>query len=264
MKYLAFVAAIALAAGVQAQTGSASASTQTQSSAALQGNGAQASAAQTTNVSAELTKKVDTKNAKVGDEITARTTRSAHLNDGTNLPKGTQLLGRVTGVQAKSAEERSSRLAFTFDRAVLRNGNTLPIHATVMSLSAPVSAAAMAENDDSMSAGGPAPVVASGGGRASGGGLLGGGTVRGIGSALGGVASATDNTLHTASGVGGSAVRGTANTASSVTEEVTNLPGVGFSADGNAGESAVLNAQGRNISLANGTQMTLSVSAQKQ
>jgi hypothetical protein len=278
MKYLSLFTAVLFAVSAHAQTastsgsvnadhsaqattaGNISGSASEQANAAVQGKNASASAAQSSNLSAELTKKIDTKHAKVGDEVAARTTSAARLSDGTKLPKGTQLLGKITDVQAKSAEEKASRLAFTFDRAVLRNGSTLPIHATVMSLTAPVSAAAMAENNDSMSPdAAPAPVV-SGGGRASGG-LLGGGGVaggalHGVSNTANRVTSTAGNTLRTASGVGA-----TAGEASSVTGQVTNLPGVNFSSSSSANESAVLNAQGRNISLASGTQMTLSVAA---
>lgn len=288
MKYLSLLTAVLFAVSAHAQTASTSGSVNAnhsaqpatagdvsgaaseQTNAAVQGRNASASAAQASNLSAELTKKIDTKHAKVGDEVAARVTSTARLSDGTKLPKGTQLLGKVTDVQAKSAEEKASRLAFTFDRAVLRNGSTLPIHATVMSLTAPVSAAAMAENDDSMSAG-PAPVpVVSGGGHASGG-LLGsggsgvvGGALHGVGNTANSVTSTAGNTLHTASGVGVAAVQGTAGEVSSVAGQVTNLPGVNFSSSSSSNESVVLNAQGRNISLASGTQMTLSVAASKQ
>ncbi len=276
MKYLPLFAAAFFTFGIRAQTASTAAGTQStvqtapssqvSGSTASQANavveGQKASAAQATNLSAELTRKVDTKNAKVGDEVVARTTSAAQLSDGTKLPKGTRLLGKVTDVQAKSAEQKESRLAFTFDRAVLRSGRTLPIHATVMSLSAPVSAAAMAENDDSMSAGpAPAPVAASAGGRASGGGLLGGGALRGAGSALGGVTSTAGNTLHTTTALGSQAVHQTTDT---VREQVTNMPGVNFTSEAGASNSAELNAQGKNISLATGTQMMLNVSASKQ
>ncbi|HZU11182.1 MAG TPA: hypothetical protein VFA02_14855 [Pseudacidobacterium sp.] len=276
MKYLPLFAAAFFTFGIHAQTASTAAGTQStvqtapssqvSGSTASQANavveGQKASAAQATNLSAELTRKVDTKNAKVGDEVVARTTSAAQLSDGTKLPKGTRLLGKVTDVQAKSAEQKESRLAFTFDRAVLRSGRTLPIHATVMSLSAPVSAAAMAENDDSMSAGpAPAPVATSAGGRASGGGLLGGGALRGAGSALGGVTSTAGNTLHTTTALGSQAVHQTTDT---VREQVTNMPGVNFTSEAGASNSAELNAQGKNISLVTGTQMMLNVSASKQ
>ena len=293
MKYLSLLAVPIFAIGVYAQTTSSSstvdttAATQTssaaanasgvsqQSAAAAQAGKASASAAEATDLSAELTKKVDSKNAKVGDEVAARTTSAARLSDGTKLPKGTHLLGKVTDVQAKSADQKASRLAFTFDRAVMHDGSMIPIRATVMSLAAPAVMSASAQGNDDMSAGaGPAPVMAGGGGRASGGGLIGGGggALRGASNVAGGTAGAVTTTGHNTLGATTNAVGATTNTVAStgttnlqqmnqITGSVTNMPGVNFSSGGSANESTVLNANGKNIALASGTQMTLSISA---
>jgi hypothetical protein len=51
------------------------------------------SAAAATQIAAEFTKKVDTKDAKVGDDVLARITSDAVLADGTQLPRGTRLTG---------------------------------------------------------------------------------------------------------------------------------------------------------------------------
>lgn len=279
MKYLSLFAVAVFAVSAHAQTTSPASSVdangQTSAAVTQTANATQnqqhISAAEATNLSAELTKKIDSKNAKLGDEVTARTTSTARLSDGTKLEKGTRLIGKVTDVQAKLADQKASRLAFMFDRAVLRNGSVIPIRATVMSLAAPAAMSASAEDGSEMGAGaGPAPVsaMASSGGRASGGGLLGGGggAVRGAGNAVvnttNGISTtasrdtlgATTNTITTA---------GTTNLSqmNQITGHVTNMPGVNLSSGGSTKESAVLNADGKNIALASGTQMTLSISA---
>ena len=230
------------------------------------------SVAQSTNLSAELTKKVDTKNARVGEEVVARTTSTAHLSDGTKVPRGTRLMGKVTEVQSKSAQQKASRLAFTFDRAVMHNGSMIPIRAVVMSLTPPAVVSASAGSDDSAIAGG-GPVTMNDGGRASasGGGLLGGGTLRSTGNAVGntagGLTSATTQTLNTTANstrnLGSAAVNTVGSTASAAGMRVSNLPGVTFDSETGASESAALNAQGKNISLESGTQMTLRVSTNR-
>ncbi|MBV8113819.1 MAG: hypothetical protein JO300_03700 [Silvibacterium sp.] len=289
MKQLSILAAFVIAFAAHAQTATTSSSAAASSAArtttaqtsgyagtstAGQANtsSTSASAAQATNLSAELTKKVDTKNAKVGDEVVARTTSAARLSDGTKLPQGTRLLGKVTDVQERSADRKTSRLAFTFDRAVMHNGNTIPIHATVMSLAPPAAVATNIQSDDNAMAG-AGPVAVSGGGRtsASGGGLLGGagGTLRGtgnvVGSTVGGVTSTTAQTLHTtantAQSAGSEGLNTVGATASAAQMRVSNLPGVNFDSAAGASDSAALNAQGKNISVASGTQMMLSVSA---
>jgi hypothetical protein len=93
-------------------------------------------------VSAELRKRIDTKNAKQGDEVDARVTSTAKLPDGTELPRGTKLIGKVTDVKAKSKEDKSSHLAFSIDHAVLKDGKQVPVMAAVTSVTGPAQSSA--------------------------------------------------------------------------------------------------------------------------
>jgi hypothetical protein len=95
------------------------------------------------NVPAELTKKIDVKKAKIGNEVSARITTDTKLPDGTELPKGTKLVGTVTSVPGKS---NSDHLAFDFDRAVLHNGQTVLVHTAMTSSAAPAATDASAAN----------------------------------------------------------------------------------------------------------------------
>ncbi|HEY8996328.1 MAG TPA: hypothetical protein VIM60_00435, partial [Edaphobacter sp.] len=119
----------------------------------------QTSAAQTqiqaASLNAEFTKGIDTKKAKAGDEINAKTTADAKLPDGTDLPKGTKLVGNVVEVTPKSKEQKNSHLVFSLNRAVTKEGKEVPIHAAVTSVTGP----AMAQSMDmpSPSSGGMAP-----------------------------------------------------------------------------------------------------------
>ena len=88
-------------------------------------------------VSAELAKGIDTKKAKVGDEVEVKTTSTAKLPDGTELPKGTKLTGKVTDVKAKSKEDKSAHLAFSIDHAVLKDGKQVPVAVIMMSVTGP-------------------------------------------------------------------------------------------------------------------------------
>lgn len=293
MKYLPLLPILAFAISLPAQTTNASgtasaagdasaevshAAAQTSaatnagasSTANTQAGQAAASAAEATNISAELTKKIDTKNARVGDEVLARTTSAATLSDGTKLPRGTKLIGRVTEVQPRSKAEKASHLAFELDHAVLRGGREVPVHAVLTSMTA-VSALASADDDVSM------PPVAAGGGAQggvrSGGGLL-GGAGRTLGGAVGGAA-------NTAGEVGG-AVRSDAGSALNETQAagsvatnagasamlehvpVTNMPGVTLSSSESANNSGALDASGKNIDLESGTRMSLNVAAGQQ
>jgi hypothetical protein len=114
-----------------------------------------AQAGQTANtavsVPAELTKKIDARKAKVGNEVTAVITTDTKLPDGTELPKGTKLVGTVTSVPGKA---NSDHLAFDFDRAVLHNGQTVLVHTALTSMAG--SSAAPATTTADASTGSPA------------------------------------------------------------------------------------------------------------
>src|SRR5271170_120411 len=74
-----------------------------------------------------LTCKLDTKKSKAGDPVTAKTLNPLKLNDGTVLPRGTILTGKVTQVQAKSSG--SATLAIIFNELETTKGATpMPVH----------------------------------------------------------------------------------------------------------------------------------------
>ena len=91
-------------------------------------------------VYAELTKRIDTKKAKVGDTVEARTTSAVKLPDGTELPKGTKLVGKVTDVRARSNSDKTSHIAFNLDEALMKDGHEVPLRVMVMSATVPLDA----------------------------------------------------------------------------------------------------------------------------
>jgi hypothetical protein len=149
MKCLSLIPIAILSVTLQGQTG------------AVQPGQPMASAA---SVSAELAKGIDTKKAKVGDEVEVKTTSTAKLPDGTELPKGTKLTGKVTDVKAKSKEDKSAHLAFSIDHAVLKDGKQVPVLATVTSVTGPAQSSG---SEMMMPGGGASP---GGGGASPGGG----------------------------------------------------------------------------------------------
>ena len=226
------------AASATARTGSgtAASSVNETGSAAAQSGRSSASAEQATDLSARLTKSIDSKHARVGDEVVARTTENARLADGTRLPKGSRLIGHVTEVHAKSRAEHDGQLAVAFDRAVLRNGRQVPIHAVMESISAP---APPSVSGDMMGQGGmgAGPAMAGGGGMVGGGagrgGLVGGGGGGLVGGAaapagaLRGTAGAAGNLAgNTASGIGADG-SGAMNSTASLGRSTADLGGMG-------------------------------------
>ena len=259
--------------------------------ASAQARQAAISSAYVVNVSAELTKRIDTKNAKVGDEVNAKTTSTANLADGTNLPKGTTLVGKVTDVRAKSSADKTSHLAFALDRAVLRDGREIPVRAVLTSVTGRAIASTSAADDMAMSstagggmagggmAGGGAPGGGAPGGITGAGAPVGGGALGGAGRTAGGMGGGAANTVGNAGRTLDStteaateaamdrtrAVDSLAGKAGSSTSldhaPVANLPGVTLSSAGSASTTGSLDAANKNISLESGTKLTLNVVA---
>ena len=91
-------------------------------------------------VNAELTKRIDSKKAKVGDTVEAKTTIAVKLPDGTELPKGTKLTGKVTDVRARSNSDKTSHIAFNLDKALMKDGHEVPLKVMVMAATIPFDA----------------------------------------------------------------------------------------------------------------------------
>lgn len=70
----------------------------------------------------QLTKTVDAKKAKTGDEVVAKVTQDMKTNQGAVLvPKDTKVIGHVTEAQARHKDEKESQLGIAFNQAVLNN-----------------------------------------------------------------------------------------------------------------------------------------------
>jgi hypothetical protein len=82
------------------------------------------------NVWAELQKKLDSKKAKVGDAVIAKTSEAVQLGNGTELPKGTKIEGKVTAVNGPS-------VTFSFTQAVTKDGKTVPVKVLVIGAEVP-------------------------------------------------------------------------------------------------------------------------------
>ena len=96
-----------------------------------------------TAMQAELTKSIDAKKVKSGDEVTARLTQDVKSSDGTVvMHKGSRLVGHVTEAQARSKANAESKLGIVFDKAVLKGGQEMAFNGTIQALAPPVQAAA--------------------------------------------------------------------------------------------------------------------------
>jgi hypothetical protein len=109
----------------------------------------EASAAQMSPVNGELVSKLDSKTAKIGDSVVVQTKAPVKTADGTEIPKGSKLVGRVIGAQPSTGGQ-NSQVALQFDHLELKGGQSLPIHSQIQSIS-PSANGSSATGDGAMS-----------------------------------------------------------------------------------------------------------------
>jgi len=257
----------------QAQAG---ASSSTSANAAAQNGQANGSLATGTAFNVALSSSVDSKKCKPGEAVNAHTTEAVKSEGKTVIPKGSKLVGHVTQASARANGQAESALGIVFDRAILKNGQEIPLNVAIQALaSAQSSAAATGADMDAM---GGTGALAAGSGAAGGRGALGGVT-----SAAGGAVGTVTNTAANAGGVAGGAVNSTANGAGSVvgaskgavgglnssgqltsnSQGVFGLNGLNLNAAAsNATEGTLITSAGKNVHLDSGTRMLLVAQAQ--
>src|SRR5208282_1147601 len=106
----------------------------------------------------QLTKSIDAKKAKTGDEVVAKVTQDLRTNAGAIiLPKDTKIVGHITDVQARSKEQKESQLAIVFDQAVMKSGEAMRMPMTIQAIIAPRNSGNSASGNPCMEPGGTSP-----------------------------------------------------------------------------------------------------------
>src|ERR1700748_1188606 len=85
-----------------------------------------------TQLQAELTRSVDAKKAKAGDEVTAKVTQDVKVNGSVVLQKGSKLEGHITEAQAKT-KDGESKLGVLFNVAVSKSGQEIALNGVIIS-----------------------------------------------------------------------------------------------------------------------------------
>jgi hypothetical protein len=93
-----------------------------------------APSAQMSPVDGELENKLDSKTAKTGDSVVVQTKTPVKTPNGTEIPKGSKLVGHVIAAQPSQAGH-NSQVALAFDKVELKGGKTMPIHSQIQSIS---------------------------------------------------------------------------------------------------------------------------------
>lgn len=211
-----------------------------------------------TGLEAELQSVIDVRKNAVGDEVVLKTTKSIKQNGEVIVPKGTNLVGRITEVQKKSKESSVSRVGMVFDR-IQGKGVDAPVNLSIVSMFA---AKANAAASDLFAA--DATAMGSGSGAVSrpttnGGGLL------------GGVGSAVNTTLGTATNAVGNVASAATGTVSGTVNQTTGGLGrtlnglqLSNSLSGSAASSSTISAQGKDVKVEKGTTFLLKVDGSAQ
>jgi hypothetical protein len=265
-------------ASVQAGQSQAQASgnTSTAASASAQNGQPNGSLASGTAFNAALSSPIDSKKCKPGDAVTARTTEAAKSEGKTVIPKGSRLVGHVTQASARAKGESESSLGIVFDKAILKNGEEVPLNVAIQAIAAAQSnvSAAGADLDAFAGAGASGAGSGGGGGRGGLGGLTSGaggavGAVTNTAANVGGVAGGTVNSAANAGGSIAGASRGAVGGLNAAGQLTSNSQGV-FGLNGlnlnaaaaNATQGSVITSAGKNVHLDSGTRMLLVSQAQ--
>lgn len=255
---------------IQAGKSGANASHSSAGSAGAATEHASANLAQGTELNATLSKPVDARTAKPGDEVVATANEDIKSNGQVMVKKGSKLIGHVTTAQplgnakGSASGAADSQLGIVFDRAVLKDGREVPINASIQALAAAQSTASAGMNDVGGGFGGAGS--AAGSARSGGGGLV-GGVAGGATGAVGGIAGGVGGTVN--SGVSGTAgvlsksagAAGGLNAAGQLTsgsKGVFGMKGMDItSTTAGSAEGSVLSSAARNVRLDRGTRMLL-------
>jgi len=245
-------------------------------SASAQNGQENASLASGTALNAALNSSIDSKKCKPGDAVNAHTTEALKFEGKTVIAKGSKLVGHVTQASARAKGESESSLGIVFDKAILKNGQEMPLNVGIQAIASAESAASAASPDMGTMGG-------AGGSTGSSGAAGGRGALGGVTSTAGAAAGTVTNTAANVGGAAGGAVNSAANAGGSVagaangaasglnaagqltsnSKGVFGLNGLNLStAASNATQGSVITSAGKNVHLDGGTRMLLVSQAQ--
>ena len=201
-----------------------------------------------TDISAELQKTLDVNNARVGDQVTLKTTQSVKHDGQVIVPRGSTLIGHVTEVQRRTKENGQARIGMVFDQIKGRD-LSMPLSATIVSVTN--SAVRASAGDSLMTDTSTSTRTSTSTSRqSSGGGLLGG-----VGGTVGGLVGATTQTVGTVAGTAGDTLGTTTGTVTRVVNGVT----ISTEASGSANATTTLSSASKTLRFEKGSTFNLRV-----
>jgi hypothetical protein len=83
----------------------------------------------------QLTKTIDAKKVKPGEEVDAHVTTDLKAANGDILmPKDTKVVGKVTQAEARNKQQNASEVAIAFDHAVMKDGQNMPLPMSIQAV----------------------------------------------------------------------------------------------------------------------------------
>ncbi len=229
-----------------------------------------------TTIEAVLSSSLDARKNKEGDQVVAKTTKAVKSDGKVVIPKNSKLIGHVTEAKTRAKGESDSMLSIAFDRAVLKNGQEIPVHIVIQALAAAETATSAALEGEDM--GGASAMGAARGTSAASASSRGtpGGVLGGVSSTAGATASTATNVVGGVASTATGGLGATANTAASATGPAHGTHAVGELTSSSTGvigleglrlnsevshatQGSVIASSTKNVRLESGTRMVLRV-----
>lgn len=199
----------------------------------------------------QLTKSIDAKKVKPGDEVDAQVTVDLKSSNGEVIvPKNTKITGKITEAQARNKEQKESQLGIEFDHAAIKDGAGMPLPMSIQAVISPSYLSGSNNNNNSSPQSNAQASPASNGG----------------GMAPGGRSPGMNQPQTSNPGAAASDEPANANPNSNAhpqisgnTQGVLGLQNVTLSNAASGGQGSVLTSQKNNVKLEGGTLMLLRV-----
>ena len=196
----------------------------------------------------QLTKSIDAKKAKTGDEVFARVTQDLKSDNGdVILAKDAKVVGHVTEAQARTKEQKASEVGIVFDQTMTKSGE-VKVPMSIQAIIAPVQSNPSGDSGGygQPATGGATPTSPMGGSNRN-------------GQMEGAPPTASPSPRSTSSASGGSDVQARPPITSN-TQGVIGMPDVKLEANAqNGGQGSIVSSEKSNVKLESGTIMLLRV-----
>jgi uncharacterized membrane protein YgcG len=207
----------------------------------------------------QLTKTVDAKKVKPGQEVVATVTMDMKNNNGDVIvPKDTKIIGHVTEAQPRSKEQKESQMGIAFDHAVMKDGNQMEMPMSIQAIIGQQNNNQNQGNSGGGNSGGQEASAPSGGGMSS----PGGGNSTPSHTGASGASQPSQPSAPSASSEGSAETSNSAGARPQITGQTKGVVGISnlnLASGPNGNQGSVMTSEKNNVKLESGTMMLLKV-----